>query len=174
MAAGTRNDPGHWFEAQPLWFKTAVFYEIHTRAFFDANGDGSGDFRGLTEKLDYLQWLGVDCIWLLPLVAKINKARRENPALQHLSNIAFLDTENDALIAYAKRSGDNTVITAVNLDPHHTQEGSITIPAHLGLPPAFGVTDLLSGERFDWRIGPNFVRLDPWTRQAHILRVDGA
>ena len=60
------NDPGHWFEASPLWFKTAVFYEIHTRAFFDANGDGSGDFRGLTEKLDYLQWLGVDCIWLLP------------------------------------------------------------------------------------------------------------
>jgi hypothetical protein len=62
----TRNDPGHWFEAEPYWFKTAVFYEIHTRAFFDANGDGSGDFRGLIEKLDYLQWLGVDCIWLLP------------------------------------------------------------------------------------------------------------
>ena len=62
----SRNDPGHWFEAEPLWFKTAVFYEIHTRAFFDANGDGSGDFRGLIEKLDYLQWLGVDVIWLLP------------------------------------------------------------------------------------------------------------
>ena len=62
----TRNDPGHWFEAEPYWFKTAVFYEIHTRAFFDANGDGSGDFRGLIEKLDYLQWLGVDCIWMLP------------------------------------------------------------------------------------------------------------
>ena len=60
------SDPGHWFEAQPLWFKTAVFYEIHIRGFFDGNGDGSGDFRGLTEKLDYLQWLGVDCIWLLP------------------------------------------------------------------------------------------------------------
>jgi maltose alpha-D-glucosyltransferase/alpha-amylase len=55
-----------WFEREPLWFKTAVFYEIHIRAFFDANGDGSGDFHGLTEKLDYLQWLGVDCIWLLP------------------------------------------------------------------------------------------------------------
>jgi maltose alpha-D-glucosyltransferase/alpha-amylase len=55
-----------WFEREPLWFKSAVFYEIHVRAFFDANGDGSGDFRGLTEKLDYLQWLGVDCIWLLP------------------------------------------------------------------------------------------------------------
>ena len=60
------SDPGHWFEREPLWFKTAVFYEIHIRGFFDANGDGSGDFRGLTEKLDYLQWLGVDCIWLLP------------------------------------------------------------------------------------------------------------
>jgi maltose alpha-D-glucosyltransferase/alpha-amylase len=57
---------GNWFERDPLWFKTAVFYEIHMRAFFDGNDDGSGDFRGLTDKLDYLQWLGVDCIWLLP------------------------------------------------------------------------------------------------------------
>ena len=59
----------HWFEHEPLWFKTAVFYEIHLRGFFDGNGDGSGDFRGLTEKLDYLQWLGIDCIWLLPMFA---------------------------------------------------------------------------------------------------------
>jgi maltose alpha-D-glucosyltransferase / alpha-amylase len=55
-----------WFEAEPLWFKRAVFYEVHVRGFYDANGDGIGDFRGLTEKLDYLQWLGIDCIWLLP------------------------------------------------------------------------------------------------------------
>src|SRR3984957_20514212 len=55
-----------WFEAEPLWFKRAVFYEIHVRGFYDANGDGIGDFRGLTEKLDYLQWVGIDCIWLLP------------------------------------------------------------------------------------------------------------
>jgi maltose alpha-D-glucosyltransferase / alpha-amylase len=49
-----------------LWFKQAVFYEVAVRGFFDANGDGAGDFRGLAEKLDYLKWLGVDCIWLLP------------------------------------------------------------------------------------------------------------
>jgi maltose alpha-D-glucosyltransferase / alpha-amylase len=55
-----------WFEAEPLWFKRSVFYEVHVRSFFDGNGDGIGDFRGLTEKLDYLQWLGIDCIWLLP------------------------------------------------------------------------------------------------------------
>jgi maltose alpha-D-glucosyltransferase / alpha-amylase len=61
------SEPGHWFEQDPLWFKHAVFYEIHIRGFFDGNDDGSGDFRGLTEKLDYLQWLGIDCIWLLPM-----------------------------------------------------------------------------------------------------------
>jgi maltose alpha-D-glucosyltransferase/alpha-amylase len=59
----------HWFEADPLWFKHAVFYEIHIRGFYDGNGDGSGDVAGLTEKLDYLQWLGIDCVWLLPMYA---------------------------------------------------------------------------------------------------------
>ncbi|MHB1539335.1 MAG: maltose alpha-D-glucosyltransferase, partial [Solirubrobacteraceae bacterium] len=56
-----------WFESNPLWFKTATFYEIHVRGFYDGNADGSGDFRGLTEKLDYLEWLGIDCVWLLPM-----------------------------------------------------------------------------------------------------------
>jgi maltose alpha-D-glucosyltransferase/alpha-amylase len=56
-----------WFERDPLWFKHAVFYEIHIRGFFDGNDDGSGDFRGLIDKLDYLEWLGVDCLWLLPM-----------------------------------------------------------------------------------------------------------
>jgi maltose alpha-D-glucosyltransferase / alpha-amylase len=51
----------------PDWYKRAVFYEVLVRGFTDANGDGTGDIRGLTSRLDYLQWLGVDCIWLLPL-----------------------------------------------------------------------------------------------------------
>ena len=50
-----------------LWYKNAVFYEISVRAFKDSNGDGSGDLCGLTEKLDYLQTLGVDCIWIMPI-----------------------------------------------------------------------------------------------------------
>ena len=50
----------------PLWYKDAVIYEIHVRAFSDSNGDGIGDFPGLLTKLDYLQDLGVTCIWLLP------------------------------------------------------------------------------------------------------------
>ena len=59
------SDPGYWFEAEPL-VQDGGLLRTHIRGFFDGNGDGSGDFRGLTEKLDYLQWLGVDCIWLLP------------------------------------------------------------------------------------------------------------
>jgi maltose alpha-D-glucosyltransferase/alpha-amylase len=51
----------------PLWYKRAVFYEVLIRGFYDSNGDGTGDIRGLTEKLDYLSWLGVDCLWLLPI-----------------------------------------------------------------------------------------------------------
>ncbi len=61
------SEAGQWFESDPLWFKRAVFYEVHVRGFFDGSGDGSGDLRGLAEKLDYLEWLGIDCIWLLPM-----------------------------------------------------------------------------------------------------------
>jgi maltose alpha-D-glucosyltransferase / alpha-amylase len=51
----------------PEWYRRAVFYEVLIRGFQDANGDGTGDIRGLTSRLDYLQWLGIDCIWLLPI-----------------------------------------------------------------------------------------------------------
>ena len=50
----------------PDWFKRAVFYEVLVRSFKDSDGDGAGDLRGLTDKLDYLHWLGVDCLWLPP------------------------------------------------------------------------------------------------------------
>lgn len=48
------------------WYKDAIFYEVYVRGFYDSNGDGVGDFRGLTARLDYLHWLGITCIWLLP------------------------------------------------------------------------------------------------------------
>src|SRR5579859_3673719 len=53
----------------PQWFKHAVFYEVLVRGFHDSNGDGTGDLPGLIGRLDYLEWLGVDCIWLLPIYA---------------------------------------------------------------------------------------------------------
>jgi len=107
---------------------------------------------------------------LLPLIGRVNAIRRENPALQHLSNVTFLDTASEALIAYAKRTGDSTVIVVVNIDPHNAQEGLAVVPASLGLPPVFPVSDLLAGGQFDWRIGGNYVRLDPGA--SHLLRVE--
>jgi len=56
-------------EHDPEWFKRAVFYEVLVRSFKDSNGDGVGDLAGLTEKLDYIAWLGVDCVWLPPFYA---------------------------------------------------------------------------------------------------------
>ncbi|MGE5245360.1 MAG: maltose alpha-D-glucosyltransferase [Betaproteobacteria bacterium] len=50
----------------PLWYKDAVIYELHVKSFFDSNDDGIGDFQGLTQKLDYLQSIGITCVWLLP------------------------------------------------------------------------------------------------------------
>ena len=55
----------------PLWYKDAIIYEVHVRAFHDSANDGMGDFRGLTQKLDYLQDLGVTAIWLLPFSPRI-------------------------------------------------------------------------------------------------------
>jgi len=60
------DDASSALEDDPLWYKHAVIYELHVRAFADSNNDGIGDFKGLTEKLDYLQDLGVTAIWLLP------------------------------------------------------------------------------------------------------------
>jgi len=110
---------------------------------------------------------------LLPLVQLINQARRENPALQNFPNITFLDTANEALIGYAKQARGNTVITVVNIDPHHTQEGLAVVPGSLGLPWSFEAHDLLTDEAFWWQTGPNFIRLEPGVRQAHVLRVEG-
>src|SRR4051812_35603226 len=53
-------------DVDPLWYKDAVFYQLHVRSFYDSTGDGIGDFNGLTQKLDYLQDLGVTALWLLP------------------------------------------------------------------------------------------------------------
>jgi starch synthase (maltosyl-transferring) len=108
---------------------------------------------------------------LLGLIRLLNEARRAHPALQHLSNITFLDTHNDGLIAYVKRHEGDVVLVVVNLDAQWAQEGLIHVPDHLGLPSAFQVQDLLDGGRYDWQVGGNFVRLAPGERQAHVFRV---
>ncbi len=64
LSAGAES--GLSWEDDPLWYKDAIIYELHVKAFMDSSGDGFGDFKGLTEKLDYIQDLGVNTLWLLP------------------------------------------------------------------------------------------------------------
>jgi starch synthase (maltosyl-transferring) len=107
---------------------------------------------------------------LLPLVGKLNAIRRENAALRWLEGIDFLETENDQLLAYARRAEGNFLIVCVNLDYASAREGVAVVPATFGLPPAFAASELLSGSEFHWRLGRNFLRLEPG--QSHILRIE--
>jgi maltose alpha-D-glucosyltransferase/alpha-amylase len=66
LAERRRPAPVIQLADDPLWYKDAIIYELHVRAFFDSNGDGIGDFPGLTQKLDYLEDLGITAVWLLP------------------------------------------------------------------------------------------------------------
>src|SRR5438552_13559388 len=61
-----RSHPGGTRMTDSLWYKDALIYEVHVRAFQDSNGDGIGDFRGLISRLDYIAELGATAIWLLP------------------------------------------------------------------------------------------------------------
>jgi starch synthase (maltosyl-transferring) len=111
---------------------------------------------------------------LLGMVGQLNEIRRAHPALQRLENVAFLPVENGSLLAYVKRAGGETLIVVANVDPHNVQEGIVVIPDELGLAPVFAVEDLLDGERHNWRLGRNYVRLDPGERAGHVLLVQEA
>jgi starch synthase (maltosyl-transferring) len=109
---------------------------------------------------------------LLPLAAKLNAARRENPALQWLDPLTILETENEQLFAFFKRRGENTVVSVVNLDPRRAQEGVCVVPVSTGLPPVYPVRDLLTDDTWTWRIGRNYVKLGPG--KSHVLRIGGS
>ncbi len=107
-------------------------------------------------------------------VAKINRIRRENPALHELANLEFLQSDYEQILAYRKSSPGNDLIVVVNLDPHHMHQSLVHVPASaFGLDDEepFEVEDLLTGARYSWRPGPNYVRLDPAEQVGHVLRL---
>jgi starch synthase (maltosyl-transferring) len=108
---------------------------------------------------------------LAPLLTTLNRLRRRHPALQQLRDITFHPVDNEALLAYSKRRGDDVVLVVVNLDPYHTQEATVSLdmPA-LGLSwhESFPVRDELSGQTYHWG-RDNYVRLEPGREPAHVL-----
>jgi starch synthase (maltosyl-transferring) len=113
---------------------------------------------------------------LAPLITRMNAIRRDNAAFQYPSLLRFLETDNDELIAYTRRTPDrdNQCVVVVNLSPHHPHSGWITLNLEdLGLDDEtpFQVHDLLTGARYLWHGARNYVSLDPHTLPAHIFRV---
>lgn len=113
---------------------------------------------------------------LKDLIAKVNQIREQNTALQSNENVSFHDVDNDELICYSKRTDDNSnvVLTVVNLNPHRTQSGWVSLDIEeLGLEAdePYQVHDLLSDERYLWRGAHNYVELNPQVLPAHIFLV---
>ncbi|WP_369193635.1 alpha-1,4-glucan--maltose-1-phosphate maltosyltransferase [Streptomyces djakartensis] len=110
---------------------------------------------------------------IAPLITRLNTVRRENPALQQLRDLHFHHADQDAVIVYSKRKGSNTVLVVVNLDPHHTQEATVSLDMpQLGLDwhESVPVRDELTGETYHWGRA-NYVRLEPGHRPAHVFSV---
>ncbi|MEI9941579.1 MAG: alpha-1,4-glucan--maltose-1-phosphate maltosyltransferase [Pseudomonadota bacterium] len=107
-------------------------------------------------------------------ISRLNRIRREQPALHELTNLSFLKTEYDAILAYRKSAPQSDLIVVVNLDPHAMHETTIEVPiAELGIAPneEYEMSDLLTGARYTWRGARNYVRLDPVERVGHIFKV---
>ncbi|MBT3155645.1 alpha-1,4-glucan--maltose-1-phosphate maltosyltransferase, partial [Streptomyces sp. CHD11] len=108
---------------------------------------------------------------IAPLITRLNTLRRENPALRQLRDLHFHQADQESVIAYSKRQGSNTVLVVANLDPHHTQEATVSLDMpQLGLEwhESVPVRDELTGEVYAWGRA-NYVRLGPGG--AHVLVV---
>ena len=125
------------------------------------------------EKYEVRSWNWNDPDSLQPFMRRLNRIRRENPALQHMRNLRFHDTDNPQLLAYSKTFGDNRIVVIVNLDPHHEQRGWLSLaPGDLGLPEdqPWNMHDLLGSQRASWKGSTHYMRLNPQKTPVRIFR----
>ncbi|HEU0133118.1 MAG TPA: alpha-1,4-glucan--maltose-1-phosphate maltosyltransferase [Mycobacteriales bacterium] len=111
---------------------------------------------------------------LAPFLRMLNEFRRAHPATHWLRSIEFHQADNDAIIAFSKREGDDVVLVVANLDPTSTREATV----HLDMPrlgldwgDTFRVEDAVTGETYTWHGPANYVRLDPFAEPAHVFAV---
>jgi starch synthase (maltosyl-transferring) len=137
--------------------------------------------HGSEEYLDSEKYQVRHWDWESPTVFRefitlVNRARRENPALQYDHRLRFHPTDNEQLLFYSKTSPDlgNVILVVVNLDPHHTQSGWVRVPlGEFGIHPgeSYQVHDLVTNARYLWHGESNYVQLDPNVAAAHIFRL---
>jgi starch synthase (maltosyl-transferring) len=129
-----------------------------------------------SEKYEIKQWDWDQPGNLKDFIARVNKIRKENPALQLTRNLRFYETDNEYLIFYGKATEDlsNIILVVVNLDPYHTQTGWVRVPiSELGIAAnqPYLVHDLLGEDKFIWQGERNYVELNPQIISARILRI---
>jgi starch synthase (maltosyl-transferring) len=126
-----------------------------------------------SEKYEVRHWPATDDD-LSEFIGVVNRIRRENLALQQNATLRFHTTDNEQLLCYSKTAEDNAIVVIVNLDPHNEHAGWIDLDLEtlrLDSTRPFQVHDLLSGTRFTWHSGRNFIRLNPQVVPAHIFRI---
>ncbi len=129
-----------------------------------------------SEKYQLRHWDHGRADTLTDFIARVNSIRRAHVALQRNDHLRFLDIDNDSLLAYMKHSedSDDLIVTVVNLDPHHTQSGWITLePEALRVEGAtpYQMHELLTDARYLWHGARNYVSIDPQRAPAHIFRL---
>jgi len=127
-----------------------------------------------SEKYQLRSWNLDDPYSIRDFIARLNRIRRQNLALQSNRNLKFLTIENRDMLAYMKSTDDGTniVLVVVNLDPYHTQSGFLHIPTWLlGVDHTYQVHDLISGVRYFWNGDSNFISLDPYVSPVHVFKL---
>jgi starch synthase (maltosyl-transferring) len=138
-----------------------------------AREPGSEEYLS-SEKYEIKHWDVDHADSLKGLIRKLNEARKTNPALQSDWSLSFHGIDNDQLICYSKRAGDNAILVIVNLDPRFVQSGWTALDLEaLGLVPgeSYEVHDLLGGGQFGWTGAHNYVELSPHALPAHVFRI---
>jgi starch synthase (maltosyl-transferring) len=157
----------------------AASYGIYGPAFelaeASARQPGSEEYQR-SEKYELRSWDLGRADSLRDFIARVNRIRRENPALQSGDSLQFHPIDNEQLLCYSKvaEGADNIVLVVVNLDPHYRQSGWLELPLErFGLAPGtpYQMHDLLSGAHYLWNGARNYVELDPHGDPAHIFRM---
>src|SRR6267154_846073 len=117
----------------PLWYKDAILYELHVRAFFDSNDDGIGDFRGLIQKLDYLQDLGVTCLWLLPFFP--SPLKDDGYDISDYMNVHSMYGTMDDFRAFLTAAHERDLQVMIELVINHTSDQHPWFQAARNAPP---------------------------------------
>ena len=155
----------------PSWGMYAG-YELYEHRRFKEGGEEYIDSEKYEIKVRDWEGAAKKKLTLAPFIAQLNAIRKKNIALQRLRNLRFHTTENDAIIAYSKRDGDNLILVVVNLDPSFAQETTIHWNmSELGVQKDnFEVTDLIDGASYNWS-AHTYVRLDPTRLSGKVVHI---